>query len=338
MRPDPPLGAIDQAYEAIKKARLAKAADYCPDHLLAAEDSLAAARRLLRYESQRLYFLRDYARVLGAATRARIAAVRAETTAIAIEDSLRDESASALAMTEAAVQQARSRLALVPADRANRSALSRLEVAVAEIQHLREQAAYREALARCETTLRGASRLEQVVVTSLREYASSRDRWRRWADETIRRSRESGEAAIIVQKIAHTLDLYVGGKLVKTYRVDLGPSWMGPKLHMGDNVTPEGRYHITRKKGPRETKYHKALLLNYPNEEDQRRFASAKKNGELSHRARIGGLIEVHGHGGRGQDWTQGCVAMANGDMDHLYSRVAVGTPVTIVGTLGVVE
>ena len=52
----------------------------------------------------------------------------------------------------------------------------------------------------------------------------------------------------------------------------------------------------------------------------------------MSARARPGGLIEIHGEGGRGEDWTRGCVALSNRDMDDLFRRVAVGTPVTIVG------
>ena len=135
--------------------------------------------------------------------------------------------------------------------------------------------------------------------------------------------------------MSHTCDLYVAGRLVDSYHADLGSQWMGSKLHRGDNTTPEGRYAIARKKGPSETKYYKALLLNYPNDDDRRRFALAKKNGELSRGAAIGGLVEIHGHGGRGTDWTQGCVALDNHDMDALYAKVGVGTPVTIVGMHG---
>ena len=49
--------------------------------------------------------------------------------------------------------------------------------------------------------------------------------------------------------------------------------------------------------------------------------------------AGIGGLIEIHGEGGRGRDWTRGCVALANPDIDDLFRHVEVGTPVTIVGS-----
>jgi L,D-peptidoglycan transpeptidase YkuD (ErfK/YbiS/YcfS/YnhG family) len=49
--------------------------------------------------------------------------------------------------------------------------------------------------------------------------------------------------------------------------------------------------------------------------------------------AGIGSLIEIHGEGGQGRDWTDGCVALSNSDMDRVFSHARVGTPVTIVGT-----
>jgi lipoprotein-anchoring transpeptidase ErfK/SrfK len=57
------------------------------------------------------------------------------------------------------------------------------------------------------------------------------------------------------------------------------------------------------------------------------------KRGELHLRARIGGLIEIHGEGGQGRDWTNGCVALSNRDMDEVFALARVGTRVTIVGT-----
>ena len=95
---------------------------------------------------------------------------------------------------------------------------------------------------------------------------------------------------------------------------------------------PEGRYRIVKKKDLGQSVYHRALLLDYPNAEDRRRFAAAKKRGEIPRASAIGGLIEIHGDGERGQNWTDGCVALRNRDMDELYARVPLGTRVTIVG------
>ena len=104
------------------------------------------------------------------------------------------------------------------------------------------------------------------------------------------------------------------------------------KRRQGDRATPEGRYRIVKKKDRGQSVYHRALLLDYPNAEDRKRFAAAKKRGEIPRASVIGGLIEIHGEGGRGWDWTKGCVALRNDHIDDLFPRVPVGTPVTIIG------
>ena len=113
----------------------------------------------------------------------------------------------------------------------------------------------------------------------------------------------------------------------------MGPNWIGTKKYRGDKATPEGKYHVTKKKSRRQTKYYKALLINYPNDDDKVRYDANIKNGSIPKRG-IGDLIEIHGDGGRGINWTDGCVALTNSDMDRLYELVSTGTPVTIVGSL----
>jgi len=93
-------------------------------------------------------------------------------------------------------------------------------------------------------------------------------------------------------------------------------------------------YHVKRKKAGHRTAYYKALEINYPNAEDMALFRAAQARGEIARSAGIGGLIEVHGDGGKGANWTAGCVALRNRDMDTLYSMVEEGTPITIVGSL----
>ena len=105
------------------------------------------------------------------------------------------------------------------------------------------------------------------------------------------------------------------------------------KLHQGDGATPEGRYKITDKKSRGRSRYYKALLLDYPNREDLRELEALKASGEIPRGTRAGSLIEIHGEGGKGKDWTDGCVAITNDEIDWIFTRVAVGTPVTIVGS-----
>jgi len=90
---------------------------------------------------------------------------------------------------------------------------------------------------------------------------------------------------------------------------------------------------ITKKLSNGSTKYHKALMINYPNQQDLEEFNSRIQRGQLPGGARIGELIEIHGDGGKGGNWTEGCVALRNRDMDLLFEHVDSGTPVTIIGS-----
>jgi L,D-peptidoglycan transpeptidase YkuD (ErfK/YbiS/YcfS/YnhG family) len=161
----------------------------------------------------------------------------------------------------------------------------------------------------------------------------ARRQWTSWVAETIEQSRQTGGVAILVDKLARKLEVYDGGKRIATYVAELGANGLKQKRHAGDRATPEGRYRITEVRGTNATKFYKALMLNYPNGEDRARFEFAKRRGEIPQRAGIGSLIEIHGEGGEGKDWTDGCVALRNRDMDSLFRYARVGTPVTIVGT-----
>jgi hypothetical protein len=155
-------------------------------------------------------------------------------------------------------------------------------------------------------------------------------KWQEMADETIAESKNRGITAIIVNKSERTLILYKNGAPFKTYSIGLGRNGSLDKSYAGDQKTPEGKYRITKKLSS--SRFHKALLINYPNEEDMRNFASAKRKGLIPSNSRIGGLIEIHG-GGK-ESMTYGCVSMDNNMIDSLFSLVDVGTPVTIVGAV----
>lgn len=157
-------------------------------------------------------------------------------------------------------------------------------------------------------------------------------KWRGWVNETIARSRREHGPAIVVYKERNELALYQNGVRTRTYNADLGKNRLQRKLVSGDGATPEGRYRITDKRANGGTRYHKAMMLDYPNADDRREFEAARRAGRIARNAHMGRLIEIHGNGGRGEAWTQGCVALSDRDIDDLFSRVGVGTPVTIVG------
>jgi lipoprotein-anchoring transpeptidase ErfK/SrfK len=162
---------------------------------------------------------------------------------------------------------------------------------------------------------------------------SLRRTWQRWAEEAINESRRSGEPAIVVDKLRRRVILYQDGRAVASFPAELGANGLRRKEHAGDRATPEGIYRIEEAKQGHATRYNRALLIDYPNDEDRMRFALARARGQVPAGARIGNLIEIHGDGGEGRDWTDGCIALTNADMEKVFSRVHVGTPVTIVGT-----
>jgi murein L,D-transpeptidase YafK len=197
-----------------------------------------------------------------------------------------------------------------------------------------EQEKFRESRKKLDEAKINLRQVTQHVQFLLNDYFSHVPKWQRQADQTIRQSSRDQGYAIIVDKFASECYVYKNGRLSRTFNAELGKNWIGDKRYAGDKATPEGLYKVTKKKEGSQTMYYKALLLNYPNEEDKKRFQEAKRNHTIARNAQIGGLIEIHGGGGKGINWTDGCVALENRDMDALYRMVPVGCPVLIVGSL----
>jgi murein L,D-transpeptidase YafK len=158
---------------------------------------------------------------------------------------------------------------------------------------------------------------------------------------------------IVIDKTDRTLSYFKDGQEVLTFPVAFG-SRPGQKRRRGDRRTPEGDYRIVAKHGA--SKFHKFLLLNYPNGDDARRGLDAGLISERDYtaivtavendtippqRTRLGGYIGIHGGTAvriyrkllfldDDYDWTLGCIATKNENIDRLYDRVEVGTRVII--------
>jgi hypothetical protein len=211
-----------------------------------------------------------------------------------------------------------------------REFLAKAELLTEEAEDLAGRGRYQDAEERLKRATTFLQIAKEVVTPALKRFVDREQIsfWRRKVDETIRESKLRGGYAIVVSKVDRQLYLYKTGRLVKTYEVGLGSRSISDKLCAGDRATPEGKYRITKKLA--QSRYYKALLINYPNDEDRRQFAQAKRRGAISRRAGIGGLIEIHGGGKDGQ--TLGCVSLDDHHMAELYALAEVDTPVTIVG------
>jgi len=151
-----------------------------------------------------------------------------------------------------------------------------------------------------------------------------------WLKQTVQWSEETGRTALVVVKRGHRAYLLQSGKVAAIYPVDLGYNSSFRKLYSGDAATPEGIYRISRRRDTGSS-FYKSLELDYPNAEDRRRFSLAQQNGRIPNGITIGDGIAVHGDGGVGWDWTDGCVALTNKDMDKLMGALTVGDRVAIV-------
>lgn len=173
---------------------------------------------------------------------------------------------------------------------------------------------------------------EDILFSILDRYNDPKqiEAWRKWANETISESKKNGTAAIIVSKIERRLILYKKGKHYVSCPIGLARNGLSNKLHAGDYATPEGKYQVIKKLSS--SKYYKALLINYPNDEDRAEFASAKRRGLVPPGVSIGGFIEIHGGGN--DSLTDGCISLEDEDIDRIFGLVEIGTPVTIIGTL----
>jgi lipoprotein-anchoring transpeptidase ErfK/SrfK len=329
----PPFLQMETSRRAISASIELKADEYAPEYVAAAQDSLTAASREIDHQISRFFIIRDYdlAR-LRLSHAARIAREAVVVTA-SRRDSVKTEALANIVEARKAIDASRKSMEYVQMDGYSRSKLVTLELIRQEAIKAASEGRYRAADGKARQVIAGAGTIQEAVYDKLGDYRQNSRLWNNWASETVEWSRRNKAYAILVRKLDRRCDLYYAGRLKTSFPAELGIRWMGHKTRVGDHATPEGRYHIITKKTA--SRYHKALEINYPNDDDRRRFQLAKQSGRIGRSVGIGGLIEIHGHGGRGTDWTQGCVALRNSDMDALFASVGVGTPVTIVGDWG---
>jgi L,D-peptidoglycan transpeptidase YkuD (ErfK/YbiS/YcfS/YnhG family) len=210
--------------------------------------------------------------------------------------------------------------------------LAQAEVASQEVEILFRQEKYNGLAEKIKMIDLYVVQAEETFFSILSRYADEAqvEQWRKWANETIAESRKKGGAAILVNKLERTLSLYRKGKLLAVYEIGLGKYGLSDKLYAGDEATPEGKYRVVKKLA--NSRYYKALLIDYPNEEDKKHFSQAKRKGLIPPRAGIGGLIEIHGGGN--DNITNGCIGVEDKVMDQLFPEVGLGTPITIIGSL----
>ncbi len=329
-----PVAARESAVVAFETASRGSAAHWAPVALHGADAAFRGALIEWSRQENRLLPLRDFrpvaGQLAGAAALAReadrLGGLRRAEARVAAEEAVNEARAVEL--------QAAALVAATALPHSQRAHVQRARLLLLEAEALLREG---EIVAARERAILSRAELSEALGPALEaagRYTSGEQvaTWRRWIDETRAWSLSTSQPALLVLKEKNVLVLLAKGAPVRTYSAEVGSNALGVKRRQGDRATPEGRYRIVQKKDRGQSRYHRALLLDYPNPADRQRFAAAQRRGEIPRGAQIGGLIEIHGDGGRGQNWTEGCVALSNHDLDDLYGRVGVGTRVTIVG------
>lgn len=158
-------------------------------------------------------------------------------------------------------------------------------------------------------------------------------------------SRQRDANVLVVEKKRRRMTLYVSGYADTTFHIGLGFSPRGDKVRQGDGRTPEGLFRIGVRTDYPHSRYYRSMMINYPLPEHADYGLEHGLIDEATHReildahaaramprqnTRLGGDICIHGHGGW-RDWTLGCVAVGNQDMDYLFEHLRVGDLCLIV-------
>lgn len=140
---------------------------------------------------------------------------------------------------------------------------------------------------------------------------------------------ESPADLIVVRKAKREMLLLREGRPLRTYSIALGRTPIGPKRRQGDGKTPEGEYTITGRN--KNSSYHRSLRISYPSAEDHTRArrAGVSPGGDIMIHGLPNGLGRL-GAAHRQNDWTEGCIAVTNHEIEEIWRLVPNGTPIRI--------
>lgn len=330
----PPLEEMEAARGRLSEAKAANAAKYSKNLYNSACSSYDSAMRYWKVENDRFYLFRNYDQVKYYALKAEKYAASSIGQADNNSKSLKKEIEDKIDRIQKKINIYHANFEKMPSLDETRKQYNKGKIYFGEANLAFQKSDYIKAQQKIDLSAKLIEKSYNYANNVLVNYFGNFTKWQRWVSMTIEQSRLNDSYCIIVDKFSRECLLYYKGALKEKYEIDLGKNWMGDKNHQGDYTTPEGIYKVIDKKNCGRTTYYKAMLLNYPNEEDKARFAMNKKNGTISSWKRIGDLIEIHGEGGKGADWTSGCIALSNPDMDRIFAKCPNGTTVTIVGSL----
>ncbi|PKP41976.1 MAG: hypothetical protein CVT95_12630 [Bacteroidetes bacterium HGW-Bacteroidetes-12] len=331
---NPPIEKIEQSRKLIAKAIEAEANIYSPKELKLAETYWKEAMDDWKLNNGKSSLFRKFEKTSVLADLAMENAKISRVNAIQRKKEIKAEVERNILEFKRKLKYVEFATSKLPLNHNIRKNLTPIAIILNEAEMAYARNNFITARDRLESISQKVDNLNKKTTDLLDDYFKDYSKWVDLNDEMRKWSKANNSVSLVVDKFSRTCIVYKAGKKHKEFDVELSINWLGDKIQSGDKATPEGKYKVTLRKSGKKTIYHKSLEINFPNADDKIRFEQEKSKGNIPRNAKIGGSIAIHGGGGRGIDWTEGCVALENGDMDKLYSLCSVGTPVAIVGSL----
>jgi hypothetical protein len=334
LTPSPPVDAINTAREAISTAVRNRADTYSKKLFTEARINYDSALVNWKRQNKRFIYFRNYERVLMYAELSSKKADQASDNSLSSTSNLRTKVNQRINSMKDLVLDINALFTTYPLTSEVRNRISKGKMLLEEAEIIYKKGQYLQADRKITDAEYLLTSSYENATTNLKDYFKLFSVWQGWVKKTISDSKNNRDYSIIIDKFSRKCYIYLNGIKKWEFDAELGKNWVGDKRAKGDNATPEGMYKIAKKFDGRKTKYYKALLIDYPNDEDIQKFNTEIARGTLPANAKIGGLIEIHGNGGKGIDWTEGCIALTDKEMDAVFKVTKVGTPVTIVGSI----
>jgi hypothetical protein len=332
--PKPPIGQMEHAREVLSEAEKNNAGTYSRKMYTEAKVFYDSAMANWQKENKRFIYFRHYDKVRKFAELSTKKASQAGDNSISTSSNLKIKLKQKIDSLNNLVDQLDQLFNTYPLTSEIRNRISKGKIMLKEAEIVYKKGQYLQANRKITDSEYLLTESYEFASSNLKNYFKSYSLWKRWVDKTLIDSKKNRDYSIIIDKFSRKCFIYLNGAKKYEFEAELGKNWVGDKRSRGDMATPEGMYKITKKFDGGKTKYYKALLLDYPNDEDKEKFRSEIARGSLPASAKIGGLIEIHGNGGKGIDWTEGCIALTDNEMDVVFKIVRVGTPVTIIGSM----
>jgi hypothetical protein len=331
--PKPPIGKMDYAREVLSLAEKSKADTYSKKIFYEAMILYDSAMISWQKENKRFIYFRHYDNVARFADLSAKKASQAADNSILTSSNLNIKLKQKIESLNKLVSQIDELFKTYPLTTEIQNRISKGKILLKEAEIVYHKGQYLQSNRKLTDAEYLLTESYEYASSNLKNYFKSFAVWKNWVDRTVNESKKNRDYSIIIDKFSRKCYIYQSGSRKYEFEAELGKNWVGDKRLKGDFATPEGMYKITKKFHGSKTKYYKALLLDYPNDEDKAKFRSEIEKGSLPRNAKIGGLIEIHGNGGKGIDWTEGCIALTDKEMDIVFKIVKVGTPVTIIGS-----